>query len=156
MMASLMTTRPEIVAYLPMHGPYDQIPEGFGRLYAWIERHEHKATGMPTAVYFNVPSDESASDAVWELRAPIAGDLSDAPPDEDGIGVRSVPAIDVITAVHKGPYDSVLPTYQALWGWIEDNGYEPCGPPMERYLNDPGKTHPAEALTEVLMPVKKA
>jgi len=27
---------------------------------------------------------------------------------------------------------------------------------MERYLNDPGKTHPAEALTEVLMPVKKA
>ncbi|MBN1193009.1 MAG: GyrI-like domain-containing protein [Coriobacteriia bacterium] len=156
MSANLMTTQPAVVAYLPMHGPYAQIPEGFGRLYGWIESHGYTAAGMPAAVYFNMPSDETASDAVWELQAPLAGDLPDAPPDEDGIGVRSVPAMDVVSAVHKGPYDSMLPTYQAIWGWIEENGYEPCGPPMERYLNNPEETHPDEALTEVLMPVKKA
>lgn len=156
MIASLMTTRPATVAYLPMHGPYTQIPDGFGRLYGWIEAHGYKATGMPTAVYFNIPADENASDAVWELQAPVEEDLAETPPDESGIGVRGVPAMDVISAVHKGPYDSVLPTYQALWVWIEDNGYEPCGPPMERYLNDPGEEHPDEYLTEILMPVKKA
>lgn len=156
MMASLMTMKPATVAYLPMYGTYAQTPEGFGRLYAWVEASGYKPTGMPAAVYFNIPSDDAASDAIWELQAPLAGDVAEAPPDESGIGIRHVPATDVIAAVHRGPYDSVLPTYQALWAWIEDNGYEPCGPPMERYLNDPGEMHPEEYLTEILMPVRKA
>lgn len=156
MMASIMTTKPTMVAYLPMQGAYDQTPVGYGRLYGWIEAHGLKPTGMPAAVYFNIPNEPSGVDAVWELQAPIADDVEEAPPDESGVGLRRVPAMQVVSATHKGPYDSVLPTYQALWAWIEDNGYEMAGPPIERYLNDPGEVGTDECLTEVVIPISKS
>lgn len=155
MMASIMTTKPTMVAYLPMQGAYDQTPAGYGHLYGWIQAHGFKPTGMPAAVYFNIPNEPNGADAVWELQAPIADEVEEAAPDESGVGLRLIPATQVVSATHKGPYDSVLPTYQALWAWIEDNGYEMAGPPIERYLNDPGEVGADECLTEVIMPISK-
>ncbi len=156
MIASIRNVLPGPVAYLPMRGAYDQTPAGFSKLYEWIARHELKAKGAPTAIYFNIPSDASEADAIWELQVQLTGEVPESEPDESGIGVKRVEGMQVVTAVHKGPYDSVLPTYQALWAWIEDNGYELAGPPAERYLNGPDDvTSPREYLTEIIMPVSK-
>lgn len=155
MMVSIQNAKPGMVAYLPMRGSYDQTPEAFGRLYGWIDAHGLKPKGMPAAIYFNIASDPSGEDAVWEVQSPIAGELAEAAPDETGIGIKETPAMTVLSSVHKGPYDSVLPTYQAMWDWIEDNGYELAGPPMERYLNDPDEVGAEECLTEVIMPIDK-
>jgi len=61
MMASIQNKKPGLVAFLPMQGTYDQTPDGFQRLYAWIEEHGFKATGAPTAIYYNIAQNPSGS-----------------------------------------------------------------------------------------------
>jgi len=153
MMASIMNMKAMVVAYLPMTGSYDQMPAAFDRLYAWVDEHSLKATGAPIAAFFNIPSEQDGSDARWELLAALSGEPLDTEPDETGIGVKRVEGMKVVSAIHIGPYDSVLPTYQALWAWMEDNGYDLDGPPMERYLSDP-EVPTERQRTEVLMPIR--
>lgn len=156
MIASIQHKRPSLVAYLPMQGSYDQTPDGFAHLYDWVGEHGFKATGAPTAVYYNIAQDPSGADAVWELQAPLKDEVDEVAPDESGIGVRRTLEMEVVSTIHKGPYDSVTPTYQSLWEWVEDNGYELSGPPMERYLNGPDDVaSPDEYLTEIIMPIEK-
>lgn len=157
MIASIQNKKPVSVAYLPMQGSYDQTPDGFARLYAWITEHELKATGAPMAIYFNIPEDPDGADADWELQVSLKEEVADAAPGDSGIGLKQNPAMMVVSAIHKGPYESVLPTYQALWAWVEDNGYELVGPPAERYLNGPDDVSSAdEYMTEIIMPIRKA
>ncbi len=156
MMASLVTTRPMTVAYLAAEGSYDQIPAGFGSLYGWLEEHGLVATDMPMGVFFNIPSDPSGADAIWELWAPVKGGHDEALPDTSGIGVRHVPPMSVISATHKGPYETMESTYQALWIWISDNGYVLDGPAMERYYSDPTDVPSDEYVTEIMLPVRRA
>ncbi|MBN2247995.1 MAG: GyrI-like domain-containing protein [Coriobacteriia bacterium] len=156
MIASIRNVLPGAVAYMPMKGPYKQTPDAFARLYEWIAEHELRSKGAPTAIYFNIPSDSSEADAVWELQVQLTSDAPESEPDERGVGIKQVQGMQVVTAIHKGPYDSVLPTYQALWAWIEDNGYELAGPPAERYLNGPDDVaSPDEYLSEIIMPIIK-
>lgn len=59
--------------------------------------------------------------------------------------------------MHKGSYDDFTPTYEALMGWIEENGYHIVGPNREIYLQGPESGEsPQEYLTEIQFPVAKA
>lgn len=152
---SIIMTEPVTVAYIPMRGAYAQTPEGFGRLYGWIGQHGLQPVGMPAAVYLTMPSETPEPEAIWELWAPIAGTAEEAGPDASGIGIKHVLATLAASAMHKGPYETVEPTYAMLWRWIGENGYAPDGPPMERYYSDPAEVPPEEYLTEIVMPVRK-
>jgi len=152
---SVITTEPVAVAYITMHGPYALTPEGFGRLYAWIGQHGLRPSGMPAAVYLTMPEETAEADAIWELWAPVTGDAAETPADASGIGIKNVPATLAASVMHKGPYETVAPTYEMLWRWIGENGYVPDGPPMERYYSDPAEVPPEEYLTEIVMPVRK-
>jgi effector-binding domain-containing protein len=144
---------PETVAYIVMHGPYSQTPEGYGMLYGWIAQHGLTPTGMPAAVYLTMPSEVPEAEAVWELWAPVAGDAAETPPDESGVGIKHSQAVTVASAMHVGPYETVAPTYEMLFGWIMANGYRPAGPPMEVYYSDPATVAPEEYRTEIRVPV---
>jgi effector-binding domain-containing protein len=142
------------VAYLAMRGGYAQIPEGYARLYHWLEARGYVPKGMPRAVYFTDPAEVPEAEAVWELWAPVQTGPSPSGPDDQGLGVKAVAARRLATAVHKGPYDSVGATYGALAGWIAEQGYEIAGPPEEAYLTDPAEAPPEEHLTEIAFPVR--
>jgi effector-binding domain-containing protein len=40
--------------------------------------------------------------------------------------------------------------------WIEGHGYQPSGPPIEKYLNGPDEVPPAEYRTEIAIPIAPA
>lgn len=147
-------TEPMDVAYLPMSGPYSQTPEGYGRLYGWIAQHGLTPEGMPAAVYLTMPSEVPEEQARWELWAPVAGEPDEVPVDESGVGIKHIPKTHVLAAMHRGPYETVAPTYEAVWAYMEGHGYAPAGPPMERYYSDPDEVPPEEYLTEVVIPVR--
>ena len=142
------------VAYLAMRGAYAQIPEGYGRLYQWVQACGYVPMGMPRAVYFTDPAVVPEADALWELWAPVQPGVSPSGPDDQGLGVKAVAPRRLATALHKGPYDSVGATYGALAGWIAEQGYEIAGPPEEAYLTDPAEAPPEEYLTEIAFPVR--
>jgi len=148
-------TEPMTVAFVSMKGPYSLIGETFGKLYGLIGEKGYVPAGPPVGVYFNAPGQVTDEELLWELRSPIAGDVTPSGPDERGLGIKKVEAAEVAATMHKGPYDQVGTTYGALAGWIAENGYEIVGPSEEVYLSDPGKTAPEELLTEIRFPVKK-
>jgi effector-binding domain-containing protein len=58
---------------------------------------------------------------------------------------------------YKGPYEEAGDIWKAALQWVTDNGYVPAGAPMEVFLKSKGdKVPPAEYITEIRMPVKKA
>jgi len=146
-------TEPATVAYAVMHGPYAQIPEGYGRLYEWVGRHGLQPVGMPAAVYLTAPGETPEQDARWELWAPVAPTLSEVAATDEGMGIKTLGQETVASATHKGPYDTVASTYEALGAWIQEHNYAIVGPPREIYLSDPEKVAPEDTLTEIQFPV---
>jgi effector-binding domain-containing protein len=145
---------PMTAAVIAMTGPYAQMPEAMGTLYGWVEQHGYTPVGMPMAVYLTMPSEVPESAARWEVYAPIAEDSEAVPAAEPGdVGVVKLEAKTVASAMHKGPYESVGSTYEALMAWLTGQGYVVCGPPAEIYHSDPADVPPSEYLTEIHLPV---
>lgn len=148
---------PMTVAFVRKHGSYAQIPEGYGQLYGWIAQHglTPARDGMPMAVYLTDPAEVPEDEAAWELWAPLAGDPPPREADDDGLGVQCVEAGWIASAMHRGPYESIEPTYDKLMDWIATQGYRISGPYVEVYFSDPDETPPEEYLTEVRFPVQR-
>jgi AraC family transcriptional regulator len=152
---TVKSTDPATVAFVSMKGSYSQMGEAFGKLYAWIGQKGYVAAGPPSGAYFNVPGQVPEDSLLWEVRSPLAGAVPAAGPDESGAGVRQAESTQVASAMHRGPYDGVGQTWQALAAWVYQNGYEIAGPSEEVYLTEPGKVPPEEYLTEVRFPVRR-
>ena len=70
----------------------------------------------------------------------------------NGLEVMDLPAIRAATLVYRGPIEQVLPAWQALARWIDDNGYRSSEPSRELYLDTPDD--PTEWVTELQEPIE--
>ena len=64
------------------------------------------------------------------------------------------PAVAVATTMHKGSYESLGSTYEALNAWIKEQGDETTGVVFEYYLKSPQEVPPEEMLTRIEMLLK--
>jgi DNA-binding transcriptional MerR regulator len=101
--------------------------------------------GSPIARY-----DQGADngDAVRVFAAvPVAAE----PGDRDGVAVVELPAVERAAALlHHGSMESVMPSYEALARWVEENGLRSAGA-REVTLQCPAE--PDEWVTELQLPV---
>ena len=75
---------------------------------------------------------------------------------QEGPGVTVKPRCTCAAVQHRGPYDKLHLAYGALCAWLaEHTEYRPCGPAMDRYLNEPHGTPPGDLETGVLFPVER-
>jgi effector-binding domain-containing protein len=51
--------------------------------------------------------------------------------------VVDIPAVRSAVTCHSGPYDSMVPAYQAVDSWLDKEGLEPLGEPWQVYVTDP-------------------
>ncbi len=81
-----------------------------------------------------------------------------APPEEDpgdGIEALTIPAGRAAVAIHRGPYDGLEQTHQAIEAWIRAEDLTVAGPSWETYLTDPGDHPDPETWeTEIVYPVR--
>jgi effector-binding domain-containing protein len=134
----------------------DVIPtyDSIGRLYAELANVMREGglhpTGPCAAIYYDEGYQEEDVDV--EVLYPVAGDL----PPHQRVSVRTIKGVEQVAAlVHNGPYEGFQKAYQALIGWIEDNGYAICGPNREIYLQDATDGRPPEDyVTEIQFPVR--
>lgn len=152
--ARIKATEPMTVAFLQMHGSYEETPLGYQRLYETVDHYGLRPVGPPHALYVTDPRLTPAGQAEWELWAPIAGGAGTVSPEEDGFGVKRVEAKTVAATMHQGPYEGLAETYSQLESWVAEQGYDVVGPPEEVYLSEP-ETAPEETLTEVTFPVQR-
>jgi len=143
------------VAFINVTGDFSQIPTTFQKLYGWINRKGYKSIGPSIAVYYNIPGEVPDEQLNWELRSQLSGDIAEAEPDTEDLGVKKVDAVKMATTIYKGPYEKMEPVYIALNAWVSTNDYEVSGPVEELYFNDPTIAG-VEPITEIRVPVRKS
>ncbi len=72
------------------------------------------------------------------------------------VSIRRLPAIDCVASVlHTGDFSTISQAYGALFAWIEQHGYKPCGPVRELILDESDPEGPACRIVEVQAPVER-
>lgn len=89
-----------------------------------------------------------------EVAEPITADLPESP----RVRVRTLPAAEVVCAIHRGLYTTLGEAIEAVIQWTEANGYRIIGPEREIYLRpgQNGSQVDPETVTEIQFPVEKA
>jgi effector-binding domain-containing protein len=122
-----------------------------GELMGWVMKRGVKTEGPPFAVYYSSPDDMARGEMQFEVGIAFVGEAQE----EGTIRIKTFPAQNVLSAIHKGPYNQIAPVYAALMEYATNNGYEVIGPPMELWLTNPMEVAESELLTEVRFPVAK-
>ena len=113
------------------------------------QRNLVKMTGPLMTLYHDPEPD--LNDMCVDVAIPVSGKISVTDPDAE---IRNLPAVTVLSLVHKGPYDSIGLAYQKLIEYANANDIELTGPFRELYLNDPQETAPENIMTEIQAPLK--
>jgi effector-binding domain-containing protein len=127
------------------------LPQVFGKAYGALmqylgEKGEQPA-GMPFAAYFNMDMQDLDIEIGFPVAHPIAG--------KGEIQASEFPGGKLASVLHVGPYEQMVPAYDALTQWIKDHGYEPTGVAYEVYLSAPD-VPPQEIKTQIVFPLKAA
>jgi AraC family transcriptional regulator len=129
----------------------DDMGRIIGELMGWVMRRGVKTEGPPFAVYYSSPEDMARGEMQFEVGIVVIGEAQE----EGNIQIKTFPAQNVLSAIHKGAYSQIAPVYAALMEYATKNGYEVTGPPMELWLTNPMEVAESELLTEVRFPVAK-
>jgi len=137
-------------AVVPGFGP-DNIGPVIGPLFDQLYRAlmvTGTRPGSAVATYEAIDSGEGAGARV-NAGFVVGEDVAAGP----GFSVTDLPQVDVaVTTVHHGSMATIGESWEALFGWITDNGYEPAGVCRELYLVS--QPHPQEDwVTELQQPV---
>ncbi|MBA4179165.1 MAG: AraC family transcriptional regulator [Anaerolinea sp.] len=155
-MSTQTTFKVEHITLQPQDGlairetvPMDALPAFFGRAFAelgaYISQHGAGFAGPPFAQYHSVTPAAVDVEAVFPLASPIEGSGPMQP-----VSLSGGPAVQVL---HTGPYDSLMPVYDAITAWLAENAKSPSEPIREVYLTDPGSVpDPAQWQTLVIQP----
>ena len=96
--------------------------------------------------------DYKESDVDVEIQKSVKGSY----PDTEHVQFKTMPAVQVASAVCKGSYDQMGDVNAAVAAWVEANGYAFDGPMFNIYHVSPHETSdPGEFVTEVCYPVGK-
>lgn len=69
---------------------------------------------------------------------------------------RKMESLEVVSALHYGPYQDEYKTYTIMMQWMDEHDYVMCAPAIEHYLIDAILTNDVdEYVTELMIPVIK-
>ncbi|NQT50444.1 GyrI-like domain-containing protein [bacterium] len=140
------------VACIHHEGSHDDIGSVYRRLFAWAKDNAMEPVGSPFTV-FSEPLD--ALD--WkQSRFTVCLPVPVGTAAGGEVAVKDVPAVDVMTAVVRGPYSEIPAHYTELLSWIDYGQFDVAGPPREVYVVYPaadGSGDPATFETEIQFPI---
>lgn len=123
------------------------IPQAFGRMFRELMpviQKEVRCVGPPFAFYHSWSDEETD----MEVGFPIAGEGVT----KGAIRPFQLPAVTAVTAMHVGPYDRLMETYNEMLEWMKANGKRPAGYMWEEYLNSPDDVPPEKLMTRLIWP----
>lgn len=121
----------------------DAMASGFGEVFGFVGKNAIAPLSMPMSVYLDMPSDR------LRFRAGVIVSAADAARAGGAVKAGVLPAGDVLTATHVGPYASLNQSHKALWTHAETQGLPAAMPVWEVYVDDPATKPEAEVRTEI-------
>src|ERR1051325_3946792 len=146
------TTLFRSIIYLQGHSKWDSafdtLVEAFKTLGEYMDKHELKPAGAAMTIY--TQTDESG----FAFRAAVP--LAEAPkdPPKGDLAVGQAPAGKAIKFIHRGSYDAMDSTYEAITNYLDDKGIDAKDPFIEEYSGGPLKAGDDDMLVSVFVPVK--
>jgi effector-binding domain-containing protein len=146
-------TLPErTIVYLQGHskwdGALDTLVEAFKTLNEYMDKHELKAAGPAMTIY------TKTDDTGFAFRAAIP--IAEAPkdPPKGDLAVGQAPSGRALKFIHRGSYDAMDSTYEAITNYLDDKGMDAKDSFIEEYTGGPLKAGDDNLMVSVFVPVK--
>lgn len=146
----VMMTMPQPAIAIRERVKTGDIPQAFGQMFQELMQvleKEVRCVGPPFAYYHSWSDDETD----MAVGFPIAGEGVT----KGRIRPFQLPAVQAATAVHVGPYDKLMESYNVLLEWMKANGKRPAGYMWEEYLNSPDDVPPEKLMTRLIWPIER-
>ncbi|MGN6571149.1 MAG: GyrI-like domain-containing protein [Pseudolabrys sp.] len=127
---------------------FDTLVESFKTLKAYMDKEGIKATGAAMTVY--TQTDETGFS--FEAAYPI-GQAPANPPKGD-IAVKAAPSGKALKFVHRGSYDAMDSTYEAITNYLDDKQLDAKDLFIEEYTTDPLTSNQDKLVIDVFVPIK--
>jgi len=127
---------------------FETIVDGFKTVIAFLQKQGIKPAGPPMTIY------TATSDASFQFQAavPVAEPPKDVP--QGDIAVGTSPAGKAYKFIHRGSYDSMDTTYDAITNFLDEKRLDANSLFIEQYITDPVTTPEDNLVVEVYVPVK--
>lgn len=136
-----------------MHkGPYTDMEEVINNLMSLMQSQNIYPAGNMITIYHTDPNQENPMDSEWEVGFPVTAQTSVV---QEPLQKKQWTAATVVSAVHVGPYENTGDTIDAMFEWMEENGYAQDGPILGKYLNMPNEVSPSQLKTEIWIACRK-
>lgn len=130
-------------------GIFKDIPAGFSEVMDFLTDAGVDPTGAPFTIYHQVTDADTSGEI--ETCVPVERHVEIS----ERLQVVEIPSGTVASLVHRGGYDDLSESYNAVAAWIHERGHRIVGPHREVYLNSPIDTAEEDLLTEILFPIDK-
>jgi effector-binding domain-containing protein len=146
----LKRVEPQLLAavrgILPSHGAVGAL---FGEVHEALGEHAYEA-GQSLVLWYDAEFKERDVDgaAAFVLRRPV--------PERGRMRVIEMSAATVASAVHHGSYETIGDAHEAVFAWLESNGYRVVGPDREISVHYamPIRRNDPSYVTEIQYPIE--
>jgi AraC family transcriptional regulator len=139
------------LASMPFTGSYNQMEKNVMVFMGEFFKQGLQPAGPFIGVYHNSPQEVKEEDLKWEVGFPVVADAAIKEP----LKKTDFEKTKAVVYLHIGPYEKLHESYNKIFKFVQDNGYEVAWPCYDKYLNNPQTTKPEELKTEIIVPVKK-
>jgi effector-binding domain-containing protein len=140
------------IIYLKGHtnwdAAFDTLIDAFKSLNEYLDKQAIKPNGPAMTIY--TQTDDTGFS--FEAALPVA--QAPANPPKGDIAVGQAPSGKALKFVHRGSYDAMDSSYEAITNYLDDKGLEAKDLFIEEYASDPGKTDPDQLVINVFVPLK--
>jgi effector-binding domain-containing protein len=147
-----VTLEEKTIVYFSGSGLWDSAFEtivgGFKAVYGALEKQGVKASGAPMTIY--TATDDTGFQ--FQAAVPVAQAPTIAPGGEVAVGKS--PTGKALKFIHRGSYDAMDTTYEAITNYLDEKRLEAKDLFIEQYLKDPMTTPEDDLVIEVFVPLK--
>jgi len=147
-----VTLSPKTIIYLKGNSTWDKalesLQDAFKSVYALIDGQKLARAGQSMTIY------TQADDTGFSFQAAVP--IAEAPKDlpKGDIEVGQSPAGKALKFVHRGSYDSMDNTYEAITNYLDEKRLEAADAFIEEYETDPVTTPEDKFVVTVYVPLK--
>jgi len=140
------------IVYMKGHAGWDAafetLKDAFKSLTEYMDKQGLKPTGHAMTIY--TQTDDAGFS--FEAALPIAS--APAEPPKGDIAVGPAPSGHALKFMHRGSYDAMDSTYEAITNYLEDKNLEARDLFIEEYETDPVTSSPDKLVVDIFVPVK--
>jgi effector-binding domain-containing protein len=146
-------TLPErTIIYLQGHSKWDSaletLVDAFKSLTEYLDKHGITPDGPAMTIY------TQTDDSGFAFRAAVAVAQAPKDPPKGDLAVGQAPSGKALKFVHRGSYDAMDSTYEAITNYLDDKGIEAKDVFVEEYTGGPLKAGDDNLQVTVFVPVK--